>query len=132
MESYYQRNKEERLEYQKNYLATLPADKKRLSQLYQQEYYQRRRAAGWKPVYKKRESTKQRITTLPKAIREKVSPVVEEKINKSKLPKPYIVEEKDFGLDYARHDQLQKLLQNAPQGFYTRPVDENPFVLTWD
>jgi len=128
MESYYQRNKEKRLEYQRNYLAEQPADKKRLTQLYQQEYYQRRKAAGTIPKYIR----KPRITRLPKAVVEEKPVVVEEKVNKTKLPRPYIKEERDFGLEYARHDQKQRLLENAPLGFYTRPPDANPFVIKWE
>lgn len=130
MESYYQRNREKRLEYQKNYNATQPVDKKRLSQLYQQEYYQRRRAAGWKPKY----TPRQKITILPKTVIQLPSlpEPSEPEVDQRKLPKPYIAEEQDFGLQYARHDQKQRLLENAPKGFYTRPPDANPFLMKWD
>ena len=53
---------------------------------------------------------------------------------KVKLPRPYFKTEKEpepFGFETLNHAQKSIFRATAPQGWYERPVEENPFVMEW-
>ena len=135
--SFYERHKEERKEYQRQRSANLSPEKKQEMKLYQQEYYQRRRASG---LIKKYVRKPKKITTLPPVvIAPPPSNLTPSGLTKQKgigkgnrTPRQYMRYEKDYGLQYTSHYMEQKLLANAPLGFFQRPPDANPFVLNWN
>jgi hypothetical protein len=136
--SFYERHQEERKEYQREYLANLPADKKQKMKLYHQEYYLKRKASGKIKKYIRKPP---KITTLPPAV---IAPPPPSNLTPSGLtkqkgigqgnrtPRQYMRYEKDYGLQYTSHYMEQKLLANAPLGFFQRPPDANPFLIKWD
>ena len=136
--SFYERHKEERKEYQRQRSVNLTEEKKQEIKLYQQEYYQRRKTSG---LIKKYVRKPKKITTLPPAV---IAPPPPSNLTPSGLtkqkgigqgnrtPRQYMRYEKDYGLQYTSHYMEQKLLANAPLGFFQRPPDANPFLINWN
>jgi hypothetical protein len=135
--SFYERHQEERKEYQRQRSANLTDEKRREMKLYHQEYYLKRKASG---KIKKYIRKPQKITTLPPAvIAPPPSNLTPSGLTKQKgigqgnrTPRQYMRYEKDYGLQYTSHYMEQKLLANAPLGFFQRPPDANPFLIKWD
>ena len=100
----------------------------------QQQYYLARKAAG----VLERDKLKRKIESEYR-MEEKAEIVTEKqpKEKKQRKPRPsrYVKKIKEpsvFGTEHLQSYQKKKLIEKAPNGFYERPEDENPFHLTWD
>ena len=125
--TYYQRHRERILAYEKARREANPERNKE----YQKEYYQKNKDK----ILSKHQERRQKavVARVRKERPAKAPKPPADPQDKRKLPRPYMVTEKDepqFGFPQKPH-QVKKMLEICPQGFYQPPPSSNPFVLTF-
>lgn len=115
---YYLENRERLLELSKLRAATkyVARDEMSAEELEAKREYDR----IWYHLNRKKPTClKPKVPPAPKPLK----PIKEKKVSKRRLPRPYIIYEKEelpsdtFGIKHMRHDQKQKLLDTCPLGF---------------
>ena len=131
-ETYYERNREHILAYNK-----ARYDPER-AKTYNKEYYLKNKDKIKKRQQERTGATpRQAAEKTPARPRGRPRTAPGPKVNKARLPRQYIVYEKSdeeepkpFGYPTKPH-QVEKMKEICPLGFYQPPPSSNPFVLTF-